>query len=249
MPDVTSRSAALDLSRARWGKSAEDIFDLETLSKSHSVLRMGNFGTVRATDAGGLHPLVFCNCTTDNMNQRNIYQKSGAGTNCGQITLVADGCHADCPQPAQFSASAPVTKDCPANLDGAYEFPHLIIPVDKSNPDKVYGTSFFGEVTPSRSSIFNFDIPVRDRDKTCTLIFLFPDQSQLETSSYTLYGDGKIHALALDRFANTSTTWNNKPGKRSAGRTAICNTPRTITRRLLDWTVHCQVLSECEKKN
>ncbi|KAG5947064.1 hypothetical protein E4U59_002232 [Claviceps monticola] len=126
-----------------------------------------------------------------------------AGTNCGQITLVADGCHADCPQPAQSSASASVRKDCPANLDGVYyEFPHLIIPVDKSNPDKAYRTSFFGEVTPSRSSIFNFDIP-------------------LEASSYTLYGDGKIHALALNRLANTSTTWINKPGKRSAGRTAI----------------------------
>ncbi|KAG6325154.1 hypothetical protein E4U22_004336 [Claviceps purpurea] len=188
----------------------------------------------------------FYQCATDNRNQWNIYQKPGAGTNCGQITLVADGCHADCSQPAQPSASAPVTKDCPANLDGAYEFPHLIIPVDKSNPDKAYGTSFFGEVTPSRSSIFNFDIPVSDRDKTCTLIFLFPEQSQLETSSYTLYGEGKIHALALDRLATTSTTWNNKPGKLSAGHTAIvrpgqsnsiasfpCSVNQTLTFELL----------------
>ncbi|KAG5955863.1 hypothetical protein E4U57_003084 [Claviceps arundinis] len=164
----------------------------------------------------------FYQCATGNRNQWNIYQKPGAGTNCGQITLVADDCHADCPhQPAQSSASAPVTKDCPANLDGAYEFPHLIIPVDKSNPDKAYGNSFFGEVTPSRSSIFNFDIPVSDRDKTCTLIFLFPEQSQLETSSNTLYGDGKIHALALGGLASNSTTWNNKPRKLSAGRSAI----------------------------
>ncbi|KAG5968001.1 hypothetical protein E4U58_002044 [Claviceps cyperi] len=189
----------------------------------------------------------FYYCATDNRSQWNIYQKPGAGTNCSQITIIADGCHAtDCPQPAQPSASAPVTKDCPANLDSAYEFPHLIIPVDKSNPDKAYGNSFFGEVTPSWSSIFNFDIPVSDRDKTCTLIFLFPEQSQLETSSYTFDGDGKIHALALDRLASTSTTWNNKPGKLSAGRSAIvrpgqsnsiasfpCSSNETLTFELL----------------
>ncbi|KAG5987299.1 hypothetical protein E4U52_007715 [Claviceps spartinae] len=77
----------------------------------------------------------------------------------------ATGCHADCPQPAQAqpSASAPVTKDCPANLDGVYEFPHLIIPVNKSNPDTAYGNSYFGEVTPS-------DIHVSDPDKTCRAI-------------------------------------------------------------------------------
>ncbi|KAG6055498.1 hypothetical protein E4U17_002945 [Claviceps sp. LM77 group G4] len=159
----------------------------------------------------------FYQCATDNRNERNIHQNPGAGTNCGQITLVADGCHADCSQSAQPSASAPA-----------------------------YGNSFFGEVTPSRSSIFNFDIPVSDRDKICTLIFLFPEQSQLETSSYTLYGEGKIRALALVRLASTSTTWNNKPGKLSAGRTAIvrpgqsnsiasfpCSANQTLTFELL----------------
>ncbi|KAG6109931.1 hypothetical protein E4U14_003030 [Claviceps sp. LM454 group G7] len=93
--------------------------------------------------------------------QSNFYQCATDN----RITLVGDGCHADCPQPAQAqpSASAPVTKDCPANLDGVYEFPHLIIPVNKSNPDTAYGNSFFGEVTPS-------DIHVSDPDKTCRAI-------------------------------------------------------------------------------
>lgn len=39
------------------------------------------------------------------------------------------------------------------------QFPHLIIPVDSSMPNEAPSTSYFGEVTPTISSIFNFDIP------------------------------------------------------------------------------------------
>ncbi|KAG5984510.1 hypothetical protein E4U55_004503 [Claviceps digitariae] len=160
---------------------------------------------------------TFYQCATDDGNQWNIYLKPYAGNNCGEITLIADGCHAECPQPVPEPqpAPAPAPKECPANLEGAYEFPHLIIPVDKSNPDKAYGTSFFGEVTSSISSIFNFDIPASDSGKTCTLVFLFPEQSQLQTSSYSLSGEGNIAFSILNSPVSTSTTWNDKPGKES----------------------------------
>ncbi|KAG5924690.1 hypothetical protein E4U61_007365 [Claviceps capensis] len=125
--------------------------------------------------------------------QGSLGQVSGGCTRFGDLEQVTfrleDGKLRDSEDhgcwwtPSSTFGVSTVTKDCPANLDGAYEFPHLIIPVDKSNPDKAYGTSFFGEVTPSRSSISNFDIPVSDRNKTYTLILLFPNQSQLETSS------------------------------------------------------------------
>ncbi|QPH10772.1 hypothetical protein C2857_002257 [Epichloe festucae Fl1] len=70
-----------------------------------------------------------------------------------------------------------------------YEFPCFIVTVDNSSPDKAAGASYFGE-----SSSF------------------FPDQSQLDTSSYTFSGDGKIDFSLLNGPASTST--NNKPGKK-----------------------------------
>ncbi|KIE03889.1 GPI anchored cell wall protein, partial [Metarhizium majus ARSEF 297] len=118
-----------------------------------------------------------------------------------------------CPPPAP--APPQPAKSCPANLNGVYEFPHLIVSVDKSNPDKAAGTSFFGEVTSSISSIFNFDIPAADAGKTCTLVFLFPRQDELTTSSFTFSGDGKIDFSLLNSPATQGTTWNNQPGKKT----------------------------------
>ncbi|KAG5951364.1 hypothetical protein E4U53_003261 [Claviceps sorghi] len=164
---------------------------------------------------------TFYQCATENGNQWNLYLNPDAGSNCGEVNLVADGCRAECPHPTPAAAPVPAPepkecRPCPPNLDGAYEFPHLIVPVDKSNPDKAFGTSYFGEVSSSISSLFNFDIPAEDYGKTCTLVFLFPEQSQLQTSSYTFSGEGNIDVSILDNPVSTSTTWNNKPGKKSA---------------------------------
>lgn len=142
----------------------------------------------------------FWECDTGEDGQYNLYLEE-SGENCGKVTFTADGCHDDCGP-----------EGCPANLDGTYEFPHLIIPVDSSNPDNAPGTSYFGEVTSTVSSIFNFDIPPEDDGKTCTLVFLFPNQSDLETSSFTFSGDGVIDFTYLDSPATQSTTYNNQPG-------------------------------------
>jgi hypothetical protein len=100
--------------------------------------------------------------------EANIYHTPGR-TNCGEITLKADGCFLGCsPQP-------PPLARCPTNLNGIFQSPHLIIPIDSSNPNRGPGTSYFGEVTPTISSIFNFDIPASDTGKACSLVFLFPN--------------------------------------------------------------------------
>lgn len=105
------------------------------------------------------------------------------------------------------------TQMCPANLNGPFEFPHLIVPVDKSHPDAAYGTSLFGEVSSTVASIFNFDIPPRDAGKKCSLVFLFPEQQDLKTSSYTFSGDGKLDFSELESPATAGTTYNNRPAK------------------------------------
>ncbi|KAL2357226.1 ubiquitin 3 binding protein But2 C-terminal domain-containing protein [Cryomyces antarcticus] len=110
--------------------------------------------------------------------------------------------------PASNTASA---SSCPADLSGSYEFPHLIVPVDSSAPDKAYGTSYNGKISSTVSSIFNFDIPASDAGKTCSLVFLLPAHDQLQTSAYTLTGSGGISVAELTAPATEQTTYNTVP--------------------------------------
>jgi hypothetical protein len=145
---------------------------------------------------------TFYECQTGDHGEANLYLNPG-GTVCGPVTLKADSCFSGCSQPPPPS--------CPTNLNGNYEFPHLIIPVDSSKPDTAAGTSYNGIVTSTISSLFNFDIPASDAGKTCSLIFLFPTQSQMITSSFTFSGNGGIDFSMLSSVASASTTYNNAP--------------------------------------
>ncbi|KAL8685169.1 MAG: hypothetical protein Q9218_007933, partial [Villophora microphyllina] len=109
------------------------------------------------------------------------------------------------------SETAPTASACPAALSGAFEFPHLIIPVDKSHPDTAAGTSFNGIVSPTVSSIFEFDYPTSTEGRTCSLVFLFPTRDSLQTSNYTLSGTGGLSFTRLVGPATASTTFNNQP--------------------------------------
>lgn len=100
---------------------------------------------------------------------------------------------------------------CPPNLNGTYQYPHLIIPVNSESPDTAYGTQYFGYINSENSTIFTFDIPSSYSGSTCSLIFLLPLKSQLETSNYTLSGSGTIEVLQLDSGVSTSTTYNTVP--------------------------------------
>jgi hypothetical protein len=117
------------------------------------------------------------------------------------VTLTADSCFPGCP-----------STTCPDNLNGPYQIPHLIIPIDSSNPSSAPGTSYFGEVSSTISSIFNFDIPESYVGQTCSLVFLFPLQSQLQTSSFTFSGSGGIDFSELNGIATSATSYSNAPG-------------------------------------
>ncbi|CAM1510104.1 Fc.00g004390.m01.CDS01 [Cosmosporella sp. VM-42] len=154
---------------------------------------------------------TFYECETGEKGQYNVYLAPNKGVNCMEITLTADGCKPDCPPPPP----PPKPQGCPTDLSGPYEFPHLIVPVDSSKPDTAPGTSYFGDISGSVSSIFNFDIPSSDEGKKCSLVFLFPEQKDLETSSFTISGSGDLDFSSLKDTASESTTWNNKPGKKN----------------------------------
>jgi hypothetical protein len=83
--------------------------------------------------------------------------------------------------------------------------------VSEQSPDKAYGTSYNGTLSSDISSIFNFDIP-QAYTGTCSIVFLFPEQSQLETSSFSFSGDGVVDFKELDTIANSGTTFSSIGG-------------------------------------
>ncbi|KAL4922549.1 ubiquitin 3 binding protein But2 C-terminal domain-containing protein [Aspergillus aurantiobrunneus] len=130
---------------------------------------------------------------------------AGGGAGPSQTPTSSAGGGGVPPQPQPSGGS------CPTDLSGNYEFPHLIIPVDSSSPDDAPGTSFNGTVSSTISTIFNFDIPASDAGKTCSLVFLFPKQEDLETSSFSFSGDGKVQFASLESPADQGTSYNNAP--------------------------------------
>lgn len=118
--------------------------------------------------------------------------------------------------PASSASSTPSSSgsssgSCPTDLSGDYEYPHLIVHLDSSSPDKADGTSYNGTISSTVSTAFNFDIPSSDSGKTCSLVFLFPELKDLETSSYSFSGDGKIDFAKLSSAVSEQTTANNAP--------------------------------------
>jgi len=105
----------------------------------------------------------------------------------------------------------PPQSTCPMDLPSGFEFPHLIVPIDSSKPSAAAGTSYFGEVSSTVSSLFNFDIPASDAGKQCTLWFLLPAQAQLTTSSFTLSGSGSVDFASLASVATQATTFASAP--------------------------------------
>ena len=113
------------------------------------------------------------------------------------------------------SASSALASGCPASLSGTYEFPHLIVAVDKTSPAAATGSSYNGTFSSTVSSIFNFDIPESDSDKTCTLVFLLPTQSELVTSAFSLSGSGGLEVAQLKSPATEQTSYSTIPAVES----------------------------------
>ena len=109
------------------------------------------------------------------------------------------------------SSSGVSPSGCPASLSGTHEFPHLIVPVHKDSPTTAGGTSYNGTFSSTVSSIFNFDIAATDSGKTCSLVFLLPNQDDLVTSAFTLSGSGGLDVARLESPATERTSYSTIP--------------------------------------
>ncbi|KAJ5807022.1 hypothetical protein N7474_010614 [Penicillium riverlandense] len=152
---------------------------------------------------------TFIACQTGQNGGMNIHTTESTPLGqCMNVELTANACFA----PTSTKTTSSASTSCPSTLSqGNFEFPHLIVPINSASPGTAAGTQFNGEVTSTISSIFNFDIPSSDSGKTCSLVFSFPQQADLQTSSFTLSGDGKVDIARLSGAASSSTTFNNAP--------------------------------------
>lgn len=172
-------------------------------------------GTVTSVQGGGA-TVVYTTVTTC---PATSVSGSSTVTYLTTSTVVVTSCSGGCAKPT--APSTLITKTsalpsatagaCPANLNGAYEYPHLIVPVDKSQPTKQGGTSYNGTISSTVSSLFNFDIPNSDTGKTCTVIFLLPTQDKLTTSAFSLSGSGGLDVALLSSPATEQTSYNTVP--------------------------------------
>ncbi|KAF8853071.1 GPI anchored cell wall protein-like protein [Acephala macrosclerotiorum] len=109
---------------------------------------------------------------------------------------------------------------CPTDLSsGDYQFPHLIIPTSSKQGDKAFGNSYEAYITPTNTTLFNFDIPAT-YSGTCSLIFLFPYKTDLDPSAGGYYfsgteeevgENGGIDFALLSGIATAGTTYNSTP--------------------------------------
>jgi len=105
----------------------------------------------------------------------------------------------------------------PTELSGTYEYPHLIIPIDKTRSEAALGASYEGVVSPTISSLFNFDIPASYTGKTCNLVFLLPNSSQQWRPTTLVKSPGGITIQQLSTPASASSTFLNTPAGKIIG--------------------------------
>lgn len=139
----------------------------------------------------------------------SVTSKASSASASVPATSTSPGQSAGIPAPSDVN----IPDSCPGDVSNAGEFnlPALIIPVDSSSPDTAAGTSYFGEVSATKSSVFDFNIPAEASGKTCNLVFLFPEQDTLETSSYTFSGSGALDFSKLSSAVDQQTTYANVP--------------------------------------
>ena len=94
----------------------------------------------------------------------------------------------------------------PTDLTGPFQYPHLIIPVDKTNPSAPLGSQFLAQISATRSTIFNFDVPSDYTGKTCNLVFHLPPDTRDWSTPYQLRAPGGIIVSELGHFATVKTS-------------------------------------------
>ena len=91
--------------------------------------------------------------------------------------------------------------------------PNLIVPIDPSDPTKIIGNSDTAQISPTRSTLFVFDVPPSSA-KTCNLVFALPPTSDptYVAPPIQINSLGGISVSRLDRSATVRMSASSAPG-------------------------------------
>ncbi|EME89045.1 uncharacterized protein MYCFIDRAFT_27933, partial [Pseudocercospora fijiensis CIRAD86] len=93
------------------------------------------------------------------------------------------------------------------------QHPSLIVPLNQSFPHIPSGPSKNATAGPHISSILNFDIPASAVNKTCAFWFFFPNETQIDPSSFVYSGEEEhlFRFFMLEEPAMANTSLGNAP--------------------------------------
>lgn len=182
---------------------------LITSSSALSVIK----STVPATSA-----VVVSTTCTESTGAPSTFATSTSSTaqapSSSPVAYSSNSGITSAPSSAQTATSTTATS-CQTSLEGAYQTPHLITWISSSHPDTAYGSEYNATIDSDCSTIFNFDIPSSYEGKTCSVIFLFPLQKDLETSAWSWNEKGSIEFSQLSGVATEATSYDTCPSKES----------------------------------
>lgn len=95
--------------------------------------------------------------------------------------------------------------------------PYLIVPVDSSDPNLVIGNQYTAQVSPTRSTLFVFNVHW-DVGRTCNVVFALPPLFDPRyTAPYTLASSGGIQVSRLDQSVDGTVSASSVGGSTLVG--------------------------------
>ncbi|KAF2742915.1 hypothetical protein M011DRAFT_252201 [Sporormia fimetaria CBS 119925] len=88
------------------------------------------------------------------------------------------------------------------------------------NPETPNGVQYTARLTPTYSTLFNFDVHPEHAGKTCSLVFYLPNSPHGRWRHYDYKASGGIRVSQLENIATAASTWANVGGVRPVGTVA-----------------------------
>ena len=107
--------------------------------------------------------------------------------------------------------------DQPRGLTPPFVAPSLIVPIDSSDPNKIIGNSYSAQISPTRSTLFVFDVPA-SLTGVCNLVLAFPPAFNPQyMAPLQINSPGGIAISRLDRPATVRTSATTTAGGKIVG--------------------------------